>query len=131
MIEAKTRGSETMLRLSRALVIHELELLVDASPSRTDRREWKARGLECRRERHSHSAPSYSFDLDVLNLRANSIEDGRWELFIVTEVWRSAGGASLHSPKWLKLVAGKPADVLRWIRKHRETDRARGGKVEG
>jgi hypothetical protein len=120
-----------MLRLSRALVIHELELLVDASPARIDRREWKARGLDCRRERHSHSAPSYSFDLDVLIVRANSSEDGRWELFIVTEFWRSGGGTNLHSPKWLKLVAGKPAEVLRWIRKHRETDRAGGGKRDG
>ena len=109
-----------MLRLSRALGIHELELLVDASPSRVDRREWKARGVECRRERHGHSAPSYSFDLDVLILRANSSEDGRWELFIVTEYWRSGGGASLHSPKWLKLVDGKPNDVLKWIKKHRD-----------
>lgn len=120
MFEAKVWGPNAMLRLSRALVIHELELLVDASPGRFDRREWKARGLECRRERHGHSAPAYSFDLDILILRANSSEDGRWELFIVTEFWRSGGGASLHSPKWLKQVAGKPTDVLKWIKKHRD-----------
>ena len=59
------------------------------------------------------------------------VEDGRWELFIVTEFWRSGGGASLHSPKWLKQVAGKPTDVLKWIKKHRETDRAGGGKGDG
>jgi len=108
-----------MLRLSRALVIHELERLVDVSPGRIDRRQWKARGLECRRERHSHAGPSYGFDLDILALRADSSEDGRWEVFIVTEFWRSGGGASLHSPKWLKLVAGKQADVLKWIKRHR------------
>lgn len=111
-----------MLRLSRALVIHELEFLVDVSPARVDRREWKARGLECRRERHGHSGAAYSFDLDILTLRADSSEDGRWELFIVTEFWRSSGGASLHSPKWLKLVSGKQADVVKWIKKHRGGD---------
>jgi hypothetical protein len=120
-----------MLRLSRALVISELERLVEVSPGRIDRKEWRALGLDCRRERHSHSSPSYGFDLDILNLRANSTEDGHWELFIVTEFWRSASGASLHSPKWLKLVAGGPADVLRWIGKHRDTDQAGGDKREG
>jgi hypothetical protein len=109
-----------MLRLSRALVIQELERLVDDSVGHIGRHEWSVRGVDCRRERHSHSAPAYSFDLDVLNLRAKGDAGGAWELFIVTEFWRSGAGASMHSPKWLKLVRGKPNDVLKWIKNHRE-----------
>ena len=109
-----------MLRLSRALVIQQLELLVDDSIGHTGRHEWSARGLDCRRERHSYSASAYSFDLDILNLRAKGGTDGRWELFIITEFWRSADGSIMHSPKWLKLVAGKPPDVLQWINNHHD-----------
>lgn len=109
-----------MLRLSRALVIEELERLIDDSIGRVGRHEWSFRGVDCRRERHSHSAPAYSFDLDILNVRAKGGRDGRWELFIISEFWRSADGTSMHSPKWLKLVAGKPADVLHWIKIHRD-----------
>jgi hypothetical protein len=114
-----------MLRLSRAQVIQDLELLVDDSIGRIGRHEWSAQGIDCRRERHSHSSPAYSFDLDVLNLRAKGGAAGGWELFIVTEFWRSGQGASMHSPKWLKLVRGKPNDVLRWIAAHRDVAEAK------
>ncbi len=109
-----------MLRLSSALVIQEIELLIDNSVGHIGRHEWTVRGVDCRRERHSYSAPAYSFDLDVLNVRAKGAAEDRWELFIIiTEFWRSSDRASVHSPKWLKLVAGKPTDVLKWIRNHR------------
>jgi len=108
-----------MLRLSRALVIQEIELLIDDSMGHIAQHEWSVRGVDCRRERHSYSAPAYSFDLDILNVRAKGAADGRWELFIISEFWRSADRASIHSPKWLKLIAGKPTDVLKWIKNHR------------
>jgi hypothetical protein len=110
-----------MLRLSRALVIQQLERLVDDSVGRIGRHEWSARGVDCRRERHSHSAPAYSFDLDILILRAKGGAAGGWELFIVTEFWRSGQGTLMHSPKWLKLVRGKPNDVLKWIKLQRDS----------
>ncbi len=116
-----------MLRLSRALVIQELELLVGDSIGHIGRSEWSAKGVDCRRERHGYSSPNYSFDLDILNLCAKGGPAGAWELFIVAEFWRSAQGATVHSPKWLKLVHGKPNDVLRWIKLHRDgaTDKSR------
>jgi hypothetical protein len=33
----------------------------------------------------------------------------------------ASNGAGLHNPKWLKLVAGKPGDVVKWLRKHRDS----------
>jgi hypothetical protein len=124
-------GAETMLRLSRALVIEELERLVEDSIGRIGRHEWSLRGVDCRRERHSHSAPAYSFDLDILNVRAKGGRDGRWELFIISEFWRSADGASMHSLKWLKLAVGKPADVLHWIKINRNTPVDEGARAAG
>ncbi len=107
-----------MLRLSRALVIQDLERLVEDSI--IGRTEWSAKGVDCRRERHGYSSSVYSFDLDILNLRARGGPGGAWELFIVTEFWRSAQGTTVHSPKWLKLICGKPNDVLKWIAANRE-----------
>ena len=107
-----------MLRLSRALVIQDLERLVEDSI--IGRTEWSAKGVDCRRERHGYSSPVYSFDLDILNLRARGGPGGAWELFIVTEFWRSAQGTAVHSPKWLKLIRGKPNDVLKWIAANRD-----------
>ena len=112
-----------MLHLSRALVIQELERLVGDSIGHIGRSEWSAKGVDCRRERHGYSSPAYSFDLDILNLRAKGGAGGSWELFIVTEFWRSAQGTTVHSPKWLKLVHGKPNDVLKWIAAHRDSQR--------
>jgi hypothetical protein len=109
-----------MLRLSRTMVIQQLELLVDDSIRHIGRNEWSVRGVDCRRERHSYSSHCYSFDFDILNLRAKGGADGRWELFIITEFWRAADGSSMHSPKWLKLIAGKPTDVLKWTKNHRD-----------
>jgi hypothetical protein len=116
-----------MLKLSRARVIQDLERLVEKSIAHVGQHEWSARGVECRRERHSFSSPNYSFDLDVLNLRAKGDAERAWELFIMTEFWRSAQGNSIHSPKWLKLVRGKPNDVLKWITEHREAAEGKGG----
>jgi hypothetical protein len=107
-----------MLRLSRTRVIQDLERLVEDSIGHVGRHQWSARGVECRRERHSFSAPAYSFDLQVLSLSAKGRDGPSWELVIITEFWRSADGDSIHSPKWLKLIRGKPNDVLKWIAAH-------------
>jgi len=66
-----------MLRLSRALVIQEIELLIDDSMGHIGRHEWSVRGVDCRGERHSYGAPAYSFDLDILNVRPKGGADGR------------------------------------------------------
>ena len=102
------------------MVIQQLELLVNDSIRQIGRNEWSVRGVDCKRERHNYSSRCYSFDLDILNLRAKGGADGIWELFIMTEFWRAGDGSSMHSPKWLKLVAGKPTDVLKWIKIHRD-----------
>ncbi len=95
-----------MLRLSRGRVIGDIEFLVGGLKGSLERREWSVAGVDCWRQRHSYGAEVYSFDLDVLRVRAGGGAEGRWELFVVTEFWRSADGAGLHSAKWLKLVSG-------------------------
>lgn len=108
-----------MLRLSRASVISDIEFLVTPPGPPTGRHEWSIKGVSCRLERHSYASSLYSFDHDVLQIRTDTKRDG-WEVFIVTEFWRNSSGASIHSPKWLKLTNGKSSDVLRWIRQERE-----------
>ena len=109
-----------MQRLSTEYIIQQIEALVNDSTSRIGQTQWTVRGVECRRERHGHSGQYYSFDLDVLNVRTKPGEGARWELFLVTEFWRSSDGTSLHRLKWLKLTAGKAPDVFKWIQKHRD-----------
>ena len=43
-----------------------------------------------------------------------------WELVIVTEFWRRGDGETMHATKWLKLLSGKPTDVLKWISANRD-----------
>ena len=86
-----------MLRLSRALVIQDLERLVEDSI--IGRTEWSAKGVDCRRERHGHSSPAYSFDLDILNLRATGGPGAAWEVFIVTEFLAFGAGDKPAQPQ--------------------------------
>jgi len=44
-----------MLRLSRAMVIQQLELLVNDSIRQIGRNEWSVRGVDCKRERDNYS----------------------------------------------------------------------------
>jgi hypothetical protein len=43
------------------------------------------------------------------------------KLLIVGEFWQGDDGESIHSTKWLKLLRGKPGDVLKWIGANRAT----------
>jgi hypothetical protein len=43
-----------------------------------------------------------------------------WELVIVAEFWRRSDGKAMHATKWLKLLSGKPSDVLKWISAYRD-----------
>ncbi len=104
-----------MLRLSRARVIGDIEMIVDkACPGRGLHR-WTAKGADCTVERHSFSGAGYGFQSEIFRLRAPA-----WEVLLVSEFWRRGDGAAIHSTKWLKLLSGKNHDVLQWIAASRE-----------
>ncbi|MGD9659429.1 MAG: hypothetical protein AB7U61_17620 [Methylocystis sp.] len=115
-----------MLRLSRSKVISEIEFIVDRPIAGIGPLRWEKNGVTCAVERHSYRGDLYSFDVEIMRVHslgdARRIGDARknWELLIVTEHWRNAGGEHMHMGKWLKLTNGNAVDVKRWIANNRE-----------
>ncbi len=109
-----------MLRLSRARVIGDIELIVNkACPARGLSR-WTAKGADCAVERHSYSGGGYGFQAEILRVSCPTASRPKWEVLLVSEYWRRGDGESIHATKWLKLLAGKNNDVLKWIGANRE-----------
>lgn len=104
-----------MLRLSRARVISEIEFVANSPGRAPGQRNWTAKGAACSVDRHTYSGDSYGFHVDILHIRTPATGRLAWELVLVREFWRRGGGETLHSVKWLKLLSGKPTDVLKWI----------------
>jgi hypothetical protein len=109
-----------MLRLSRARVLSDIDLMVNSPGPALGQRKWTAKGAECSLDRHSYAGEVYGFHAEVLHIRMPTTGRLAWELLIVTEFWRRGDGESVHSTKWLKLLSGKPTDVLKWISAHRD-----------
>ncbi len=82
---------------------------------------WTVGDAECRRERHRFAGQVYAFSIEVLDMRCSHKGRCHWHLLVVTELWQEAGrgGLDLRTSKWLKLLAGKPADIADWIRQRR------------
>lgn len=108
-----------MLRLSRSRVISDLEFIVNNPGTALGQRRWTSKGAECSVDRHSFAGEDYSFHVDILQIRIPSTGRPSWKLLIVSEFWQGGNGGSLHSTKWLKLLHGKPGDVLKWISTNR------------
>jgi hypothetical protein len=105
-----------MLRLSRARVIGDIEFMINNPGPALGQRRWTAKGAECSVDRHTYSGELYGFHADILYIRMPATGRLAWELVLVTESWRRGDRETLHSVKWLKLLSGKPTDVLKWIR---------------
>lgn len=110
-----------MLRLSRSKVISEIEFIVDRPIAGIGPLRWEKNGAECTAERYGYRGEFYSFDVEVMRVRSLGDARRKWELLIVTEHWRNAGGGRMHVGKWLKLTNGNTSDVKRWIANNRET----------
>jgi hypothetical protein len=109
-----------MLRLSRARVIGDVEFLVNSPGPARGQRKWTTKGVECSVDRHSYAGEVYGFHADVLHIRMPATGRLAWEMVLVSEIWRRGDTETMHSTKWLKLISGKPADVLKWISANRD-----------
>jgi hypothetical protein len=109
-----------MLRISRARVISDIEFLVNSPGPARGQRKWTAKGAECAVDRHSYAGEAYGFHADVLHIRMPVSGRLVWELVLVSEIWRRGDAETMHAAKWLKLLAGKPNDVLKWIGANRD-----------
>jgi hypothetical protein len=105
-----------VLKLSRARVIGDIEFMINRPGPALGQRKWTAKGAECSVDHHSYSGELYRFHADILHIRMPATGRVAWELVLVSEFWRRGDRETLHSAKWLKLLAGKPTDVLSWIR---------------
>jgi hypothetical protein len=105
-----------MLRLSRARVIGDIELITKSPGPALGQRKWTAKGAECSVDRHTYWGELYRFHADILYIRMPATGKPAWEILVVSEFWHRGDAETLHSVKWLKLLSGKPTDVLKWIR---------------
>ena len=110
-----------MLRLSRSRVISDIEFIINNPGPGLGQRKWTSKGAECSVDRHSFAGELYRFHVDILQVRVPATGAPKCKLLIVGEFWQGDDGESIHSTKWLKLLRGKPGDVLKWIGANRAT----------
>jgi hypothetical protein len=106
-----------MAGIATARIIAQIvQVLRDASPGH-EARSWRVGDVACSRERHRHSGQHYMFGIEVL--QAHFVRQGgpSWRLAIVSERWW-AGDADvlIRDTTWLKLIAGRAADVAGWLK---------------
>jgi hypothetical protein len=111
-----------MPRIGNARTIADIEFVIDAPPLGADRSAWNSNDVDCLRERHRFDGQAYSFMFEVLQLRFIGRRRDGWHVVIITELWRFAGSKSeAHPTKSLRVIEGRSADVLSWMRKNRST----------
>lgn len=110
-----------MPRISNARTIADIEFVIAAPSAGSDKERWKAHGVECSRDRHRFSSQSYSFSFELVHLRFSAPSRARWYAIIITEQWRfPESRVESRTTKALKMIYGRQADVLTWMRKSRE-----------
>jgi hypothetical protein len=109
-----------MARIGNARTIADIEFVIDAPSPGTDHTTWTVHGVQCSRERHRYNGLSYSFSLEILQLRSDAPNTPRWHIVIISEFWKfyDAKGEQ-HKTQHLKVISGKAADILAWMRHHR------------
>lgn len=106
-----------MKRVGNARTIADIEFVIDAPKFGELRHSWNALGVECTRDRHRFSGPTYSFTVEIVDLRHVARGGASWHVVIVNESWR-AGDAdvNIRNTKWMKVLSGRASDVTGWMR---------------
>jgi len=109
-----------MARIGNARTIADIEYVIDPPSAGSEITAWLAHGVKCARDRHRYGGQSYSFNLDVIDLRHDAGRP-RWHVVIISEGWRFAGAKTdSRGTKSLKVLEGKASDVLAWMRRCRD-----------
>lgn len=109
-----------MARIGNARTIADIEFVIDAPSPATDQTTWTVHGVQCSRERHRYNGLSYSFSLEILQLRSDTPSQPRWHIVIISELWKFYDAkVEPHKTQHLKVISGKAPDVLAWMRHHR------------
>jgi hypothetical protein len=120
-----------MKRVGNARTIADIEFVIDAPKAGDPRNSWNAHGVACTRDRHRFSGQTYSFTVEVVDLRFIAAGRTSWHVIIVNEWWR-AGDAdvNIRNTKWLKVLSGKAADVTAWMRRSRSMKDAKTARPQ-
>lgn len=110
-----------MPRIGNARTIADIEFVIDAPSPGSEKTSWLSHGVECSRDRHRFSGQAYSFSIEVLHLRLAGNSRSGWHVVIVSELWRFEGAkAEPRGTKSLRVLRGKGADVVAWMRRCRD-----------
>ncbi|ABD07652.1 hypothetical protein RPB_2950 [Rhodopseudomonas palustris HaA2] len=121
-----------MARIGNARTIADIEFVIDAPSPATDQATWTVHGVECSRERHRYNGPSYSFALEILQLRSKAQGQPPWHVVIIGELWNFYDAkAAPHKTQHLKVISGKAADILAWMRHNRNAKLQRATSHDG
>ncbi len=89
--------------------------LVHATNPDRDRDRWEISGVHWMRERNVHWGPNFSFQIEVHTLHHAALR-GSWLLLVVTEMWWPVDRRkTFRHGRWVHLVVGARANVLRWF----------------
>ncbi len=115
-----------MARIGNARTIADIEYVVEPPGVGSDVTTWTSHGVTCSIDRHRFSGQGYAFCFEVLDLRHDEPSQPRWHVVIVNEIWRFRDAkAGSHGSKSLRVLQGKPNDVLGWMRRCRDTKLSR------
>lgn len=110
-----------MPRIGNARTIADIEYVIDPPSAGSTATSWQAHGAHCTRDQHRFSGQTYSFSFEVLDLRFEGPPRQKWRVMIVSELWKFSGArGEPRGTKTLKLIHGKAADVLSWMRRCRD-----------
>lgn len=110
-----------MARIGNARTIADIEYVIEPPSLGSDVSEWLAHGVKCSRDQHRFNGQAYSFAMEILDIRFEAQARQRWHVVIVTERWQFRDAkAEARGSKSLKVLHGKPADVLGWMRRCRD-----------
>ena len=109
-----------MMRLGNARTIADIEFIIDGPSFGSDETNWSAFGAHCSRSRHRFVGESYSYSFDVVQVQRVSRKQG-WHIVIISELWQfKMIKDRARAAKSLKILKGKSADILGWLRHCRD-----------
>ena len=111
-----------MARIGNARTIADIEYVVEPPGAGSEVTAWISHGVKCSIDRHRYTGQAYAFTFEVMDLRLDGPAKQRWHVVIVSELWRFRDARTeSRGSKTLRLLQGKPADVLNWMRRCRDT----------
>jgi hypothetical protein len=118
------------MRLSNSRTISDIEFVIRAPSPGSDITEWKAHGADCAREIHRYVGQTYSFYFEILHVQLAAPSRKPWQIVVIKEHWHFfQSKADQRLTKSLKIIHGKQADILDWMRLHRDASAPKAKEV--